>query len=85
MKNWHHIYFGYVSSISPNEYEANKNAGYTMNDQYGKNGIEYVFEKYLKGKNGIKQIDMSVDRSCSIRIYRKRGNIWLKCSTYNRC
>lgn len=32
-----------------------------MNDLYGKNGIEYVFENYLKGKNGIKQIDMSVD------------------------
>ena len=27
----------------------------------GQNGIEYVFEKYLKGKNGVKQIDMSVD------------------------
>lgn len=34
-----------------------------MNDLYGQNGIEYVFEKYLKGKNGIKQIDMSVDGS----------------------
>ena len=32
-----------------------------MNDLYGQNGIEYVFESYLKGKNGIKQIDMSVD------------------------
>lgn len=34
-----------------------------MNDLYGQNGIEYVFEPYLKGKNGIKQIDMSVDGS----------------------
>lgn len=32
-----------------------------MNDIYGQAGIEYVFEDYLKGKNGIKQIDMSVD------------------------
>lgn len=32
-----------------------------MNDLYGQAGIEYVFENYLKGKNGIKQIDMSVD------------------------
>lgn len=32
-----------------------------MTDDYGQNGIEYVFEKYLKGKNGTKQIDMSVD------------------------
>ncbi|MCI9365110.1 MAG: hypothetical protein HFJ54_00250 [Clostridia bacterium] len=34
-----------------------------MNDIYGQTGIEYVFEPYLKGKNGIKQIDMSVDGS----------------------
>ena len=32
-----------------------------MNDIYGQEGIEYVFEDYLKGRNGIKQIDMSVD------------------------
>lgn len=33
-----------------------------MNDLYGQSGIEYVCENYLKGKNGIKQIDMSVNR-----------------------
>lgn len=33
-----------------------------MNDMYGRAGAEYVFENYLKGKNGIKQIDMAVDR-----------------------
>ena len=32
-----------------------------MNDKVGKTGIEKVFEKYLRGKDGIKQIDMSVD------------------------
>ena len=32
-----------------------------MNDFYGQSGVEYVFENYLKGQNGIKQIDMSVD------------------------
>lgn len=32
-----------------------------MDDSIGKTGIEKVFEKYLKGKNGTKQIDMSVD------------------------
>lgn len=34
---------------------------YDPNDIVGKMGIEYVFEKYLKGKNGVKQIDMNVD------------------------
>ncbi len=61
MENWHLIFFGYVSSISSKQYEENKDAGYLMTDVYGQNGIEFVFESYLKGKNGIKQIDMSVD------------------------
>lgn len=59
----HLIYFGYINSITPKQYEANKDNGYTRNDIYGQTGIEYVFEPYLKGKNGVKQIDMSVDGS----------------------
>ncbi len=35
--------------------------GYTLNDYIGKTGIEYVCEKYLKGTDGKKQTDMSVD------------------------
>ncbi len=35
--------------------------GYNTNDYIGKTGIEYLFEKYLKGQDGTKQIDMSVD------------------------
>ena len=52
---------GYINSITPNQYDDNKDKGYTMNDIYGQTGVEYVFEPYLKGKNGIKQIDMSVN------------------------
>lgn len=51
---------GYASRINADEYESRKNT-YTPNDIIGKTGIEYAFEEYLKGKNGIKQIDMSVD------------------------
>ena len=51
---------GYASMIGPEEYEQRK-ATYSPNDIIGKTGIEYVFEEYLKGKNGIKQIDMAVD------------------------
>lgn len=51
---------GYASRINSEEYEKRKNT-YTQNDIIGKTGIEYVFEEYLKGKNGTKQIDMSVD------------------------
>lgn len=50
---------GYVGLI--NEEELAKNSDYGMNDYIGKTGIEYVFEKYLRGKDGTKQIDMSID------------------------
>lgn len=50
---------GYVGTINSSELE--RNPDYNQNDIIGKTGIEKVFEKYLKGKKGIKQIDMSVD------------------------
>lgn len=51
---------GYSGKISSEEYEKRKST-YRSNDIIGKTGIEYVFEEYLKGKNGTKQIDMAVD------------------------
>ena len=51
---------GYASKISSEEYEQRKDT-YSQNDIIGKTGVESVFEEYLKGKNGTKQIDMAVD------------------------
>ena len=51
---------GYIGRISEEEYNKNKDI-YDNDDITGKTGIESVFEKYLKGKDGVKQIDMSVD------------------------
>ena len=51
---------GYANQIRSDEYEEKKDT-YGMNDIIGRTGIEYVFEEYLKGKNGTKQIDMAVD------------------------
>lgn len=51
---------GRIGKIESSELEGNEDT-YNQNDIIGKSGIEYVFEKYLKGKNGIKQIDMNVD------------------------
>lgn len=50
---------GYVGKIDADEYK--NNSGYALNDYIGKTGIEYVCEKYLKGTDGKKQTDMSVD------------------------
>ena len=52
---------GYVGRINSDEYNEKKNEGYLINDNIGKTGVESLFEKYLKGTNGTKQIDMDVD------------------------
>ena len=51
---------GNVGQISSDEYASRKDE-YDINDIIGKTGIEYIFEEYLKGEDGVKQIDMSVE------------------------
>lgn len=50
---------GYIGSINESEYEKLKET-YDRDDIIGKTGIESLFEDYLKGENGEKQIDMAV-------------------------
>lgn len=52
---------GYIGKINEEEYSSNKKNGYLINDYIGRTGVEKLFEKYLKGTNGTKQIDMDVD------------------------
>ena len=51
---------GTVGKIDPKELEGKEDT-YDMNDMIGKTGIQYVFEELLKGKNGIRQIDMDIE------------------------
>ena len=51
---------GYVGNITETELDGREDT-YGINDVIGKVGIQYVFEEYLGGKDGIKQLDMSVD------------------------
>ena len=51
---------GYVGQINEEEREGKEDI-YGLNDIIGKIGIEYIMEDYLKGKSGIKQVDMAVD------------------------
>ena len=51
---------GYVGPIDADEYETRKD-NYRQDDIIGKDGIQYVLEEYLKGTDGIKQVDMTVD------------------------
>jgi penicillin-binding protein 2 len=52
---------GYIGKLDQDTLKEKINDGYRINDYIGKVGIEYVLEKYLKGKTGKKQVDMSVD------------------------
>ena len=51
---------GYTGKINEDEYNANKDR-YDSDDIIGRTGIEYVFEDYLKGTDGEKQVDISID------------------------
>ena len=56
---------GYMGRISESDLNRLEKDGdiynYESDDKIGKAGIERVFEKYLRGQDGIKQIDMDVN------------------------
>ncbi len=43
---------GRVGIINSEEYESNKDSGYSINSHIGKSGIEKYLEEYLRGENG---------------------------------
>ena len=48
--------FGYVGQITPSEYQRLRSQGYSMNDVVGKDGIEYEYDRYLRGQPGGQRI-----------------------------
>lgn len=63
---------GYASKISDTEYQEKKDT-YNQNDIIGKNGIESLFEEYLRGKKGTKQIDMAVDGTITAEVIEEEA------------
>lgn len=63
---------GYAAKISDKEYKDKKDQ-YSQNDIIGKTGIEFIFEEYLRGKKGIKQIDMAVDGTITAEVTEKEA------------
>lgn len=51
---------GYIGRITEEDLENNKDR-YDANDYIGRNGIEHLFEDYLKGTDGVRLIDMDID------------------------
>lgn len=62
---------GFVGSLSPEEYEQKKDEGYSLDDVIGKSGIEYTFEKYLRGEPGEKTIYVDEDGNTT-EVYTKQ-------------
>ncbi len=51
---------GTVGAIWKEEYERLKSQGYGLNDILGKSGLEKAYESYLKGEDGIVQIEKNI-------------------------
>jgi len=49
---------GYEGKLSENEYDDLHGVGYLLNDRIGKTGVEYSYEKILRGKHGKKQVEV---------------------------
>ncbi|HMQ01497.1 MAG TPA: penicillin-binding protein 2 [Candidatus Doudnabacteria bacterium] len=50
---------GYTGVISDKEYQELRSEKYTLNDFIGKSGIEYSYERFLRGLNGNKQVEVN--------------------------
>jgi penicillin-binding protein 2 len=51
---------GYLAEISPRELTEKRYASYQSGDQVGKQGVEKIFEKYLKGEKGRNYLEVDV-------------------------
>ncbi len=50
---------GYVGAITADEYRSLRSQGYSPNDVIGKDGLEAVYDRYLRGKYGGEQIEVN--------------------------
>ncbi len=62
---------GYVGIINPDEYALLEEKGYGMNDYLGKQGIEKVFEEYLRGTDGASSIERKLDEGETEVVYSR--------------
>lgn len=50
--------FGYVREITEKQLEEHADEGYKLGDQFGQVGLEYTFERYLRGTDGAHQVEV---------------------------
>lgn len=49
---------GYVQEIKPEQLEKHKEEGYKLGDPFGQDGVEYLFESYLRGEDGARYLEV---------------------------
>ena len=49
---------GYVQEIKPEQLEKHKEEGYRLGDPFGQDGLEFLFENYLRGKDGARYVEV---------------------------
>lgn len=49
---------GYVQEIKPEQLEKHKDEGYRLGDPFGQDGLEYLFESYLRGNDGARYLEV---------------------------
>ncbi|HIE12177.1 MAG TPA: penicillin-binding protein 2 [Desulfotomaculum sp.] len=49
---------GYVQEIKPEQLKKHKEEGYKPGDPFGQNGVEYLFERYLRGEDGARYLEV---------------------------
>jgi len=52
-------FLGYVGQITEGEYKARKGRGYGANDVVGKEGLEYTYDQWLRGRSGGRRIKVN--------------------------
>lgn len=52
-------FLGYVGQITENEFKARKSRGYSANDIVGKEGLEYTYDQWLRGRSGGRRIKVN--------------------------
>ena len=50
---------GYTGKINDSELASHQNQGYLLDDYIGKDGLEYSYEQYLRGKDGEKRVEVN--------------------------
>ena len=65
---------GVVGALSEEEYEANKDNGYALNDTIGKFGVEAALESYLRGTAGEKTITKDADGNIISEVETTQAN-----------